>query len=227
MKNLYFIFLFLVLNGCKKSDDGGVDQQPSSGTKVLTVTSKTGRIWMDRNLGASRVATSSNDSEAFGYLYQWGRGSDGHQIRNSLTTNILSNTDQPGNGLFILAPDINYGDWRSSQNNNLWQGVNGINNPCPTGFRIPTFEEWKQEVLSWSTRDASGAFNSPLKLTIGGQRSSDSGFNGNLRFTVSGYYWSSSTWDLQTVAEIRIGSLGYDIGAFVRSNGNSCRCIKN
>jgi hypothetical protein len=52
---------------------------------VNTVVSA-GQIWMDRNLGASRVATSSTDSEAYGDLYQWGRGTDGHEKRDSGTT---------------------------------------------------------------------------------------------------------------------------------------------
>jgi hypothetical protein len=64
----------------------------------------TGRIWMDRNLGAMQVATSSTDADSYGDLYQWGRGADGHQIRTSDTTNTLSSTDQPADGKFILAP---------------------------------------------------------------------------------------------------------------------------
>jgi hypothetical protein len=44
-----------------------------------TVTTATGRIWMDRNLGATRVALSSTDTEAYGDYYQWGRPEDGHQ----------------------------------------------------------------------------------------------------------------------------------------------------
>jgi hypothetical protein len=58
------------------------------------VTSSTGRIWLDRNLGATRVAKSSADASAFGYLYQWGRLSDGHQKPSSATTNTLSSTDE-------------------------------------------------------------------------------------------------------------------------------------
>ena len=42
-------------------------------TAIVTVTSATGKVWMDRNLGAGRVATSSTDTEAYGDLYQWGR----------------------------------------------------------------------------------------------------------------------------------------------------------
>lgn len=38
----------------------------------------TGKVWMDRNLGASQVATSSTDANSYGDLYQWGRAKDGH-----------------------------------------------------------------------------------------------------------------------------------------------------
>ena len=89
----------------------------------------TNRIWLDRNLGATQVATSSTDADAYGDLYQWGRGTDGHEKRDSETTETLSSTDQPGHGDFILAPDDPF-DWRDPQNDNLWQGVDGINNPA-------------------------------------------------------------------------------------------------
>ncbi|MEA3448519.1 MAG: hypothetical protein U9Q98_08760, partial [Bacteroidota bacterium] len=39
----------------------------------------TGKVWMDKNLGASQVADSSNDYNAYGALFQWGRLSDGHE----------------------------------------------------------------------------------------------------------------------------------------------------
>ena len=58
---------------------------------------------MDRNLGASQVATSSDDAASYGDLYQWGRGTDGHQIRTSATTTTLSSADVPGHGNFILS----------------------------------------------------------------------------------------------------------------------------
>jgi hypothetical protein len=124
---------------------------------------------MDRNLGASRAATSSTDAEAYGDLYQWGRAADGHQKRTSGTTSTLSNSDTPGHGNFILAPNSPY-DWRSPQNNNLWQGVNGTNNPCPAGYRLPTEAELNAERLSWSSNNAAGAFASPLKLPVAGYR---------------------------------------------------------
>jgi hypothetical protein len=80
----------------------------------------TGRTWLDRNLGATRVATAYNDSDAYGDLYQWGRLTDGHEKRTSSTTAVLSATDVPGHGDFILSPSSPY-DWRNPQNDNLWQ----------------------------------------------------------------------------------------------------------
>ena len=117
----------------------------------------TGRTWMNKNLGASQVATSITDENAYGDLFQWGRQTDGHQLRTSSTTTVVSQTEVPANNLFILGVD----DWLSPENNNLWQGVNGINNPCPEGFRVPTAAEWEEEMSSWSSTDGEGAFASP------------------------------------------------------------------
>ncbi|CAC9470333.1 hypothetical protein BSPLISOX_3157 [uncultured Gammaproteobacteria bacterium] len=44
-----------------------------NGFKYKTVLSpNTGKIWLDRNLGAKRVATSSTDTDAYGTYYQFG-----------------------------------------------------------------------------------------------------------------------------------------------------------
>ncbi len=154
---------------------------------------------MDRNLGAQRVATSYNDQEAVGDMYQWGRGADDHQKTTSGTTNTRSSTDVPGNANFILNDD-----WRSPENNNLWQGVNGVNNPCPSGYRLPTKEEWNAESLDWYTNatqtlpayqgQAPGytyglaPFESFLKLPVTGNRQTW----GTYTFFNVGYYWTSS-----------------------------------
>ncbi|NCU32683.1 MAG: hypothetical protein EOM23_07120, partial [Candidatus Moranbacteria bacterium] len=119
--------------------------------------------WMDRNLGASQVATSGTDAASYGDLYQWGRFADGHQCRTSPTTSTLSSTDQPGHGNFITVGDGHI-DWRNPQNHNLWQGDFGINNPCPTGFRLPSQAEFEAERLSWNSNNAAGAASSFLKL---------------------------------------------------------------
>jgi uncharacterized protein (TIGR02145 family) len=178
---------------------------------------------MDRNLGASQVATSSTDAASYGDIYQWGRGTDGHQIRTSATTATLSSTDQPVEGKFILGPNTPY-DWRSSQNANLWQGVNGVNNPCPTGYRIPTEAEWNAERLSWSDNTSVGAFASPLKLPMAGFRSL---INGGLATVgANGYYWSSTASGSDS-RNLDFSSNVASMGISSRAYGSSVRCIKD
>jgi uncharacterized protein (TIGR02145 family) len=159
-------------------------------TTVVDVTNPTtGKIWMDRNLGATQVATSSTDANSYGDLYQWGRRADGHQCRTSPATATLSSIDQPAHGDFILAPNAPY-DWRSPQNANLWQGVNGVNNPCPSGYRIPTETEIDAERSSWTQQNSLGAFASPLKLPVAGRRENSNGLLSQVGS--SGLYWCST-----------------------------------
>jgi hypothetical protein len=189
-----------------------------------TVTNPTtGKIWMDRNLGASQVATSSTDAASYGDLYQWGRRTDGHQIRTSGTTTTLSSSDTPGHGNFILTPNSPY-DWRSPQNDNLWQGVSGTNNPCPSGYRLPTEAEWNAERLSWSTNNAAGAFASPLKLPVAGYRDGSLGSLGTVGS--NGYYWSSTVSSAYS-RNLLFGSGNAFVSTNGRANGGSVRCLKD
>lgn len=193
-------------------------------TEIVEVTNPaTGRTWMDRNLGASRAATSSTDGASYGDLYQWGRLMDSHQCRNSSTTIINSTTDIPGHGDFILEDNTPY-DWRTPPNNDLWQGINSTNNPCPCGFRLPTTFEWQQEQGTWISNNAAGAFASPLKLPAAGNRNGASGDLNNVGGW--GHYWTSSTVGSDSHALDFFGSFAY-IGIYGRSNGLSVRCIKN
>lgn len=180
----------------------------------------TGRTWMDRNLGAIQVATSTTDTASFGSLYQWGRSSDGHEERTSSTINTTSSSDTAGHSYFILADS----DWRFPPNDSLWQGLFGINNPCPEGFRLPTENEFEEERLTWSSNDADGAFNSPLKLSLAGARSRMNGAIGNIG-TFSGYRTSTRNGTLSRV--LGIGQSNSQMGNRDRADGNCVRCIKD
>ncbi len=210
---------FTTLDG----DDEG-DWPRDTQTQVVEVTNPaTGKTWMDRNLGASRAATSSTDAQAYGDLYQWGRAADGHQVRTSGTTSTLSSSNNPGHGNFILAPNSPY-DWRSPQNTNLWQGVNGTNNPCPAGYRLPTAAELEAERVSWGSNNAAGAFGSPLKLPVAGGRYYSSGSLGYVGS--GGYYWSSSV-TRENARRLLFRSGSAVINRYNRAHGLSVRCIKD
>jgi uncharacterized protein (TIGR02145 family) len=202
-----------------------------NGLTYQEVLSSTTKIWLDRNLGATQVATSSTDAASYGDLYQWGRLADGHQIRTSVTTAILSSGDVPGNANFITINSGNF-DWRSSQNDNLWQGVNGINNPCPTGYRLPTLTELDAERNNggtdfWGTgsaqNNATGAFNSLLKLPMAGIRSSSDGSPNDVGS--GGDYWSSTVSGTDA-RDLYFNSSDAYMDTSFRAYGFSVRCLK-
>jgi uncharacterized protein (TIGR02145 family) len=200
---------------------GGVPTWVSRATNVTNPT--TGEVWMDRNLGATQVAASSTDANAYGDLYQWGRAADGHQSRTSGTTSTLSSSDTPGHGDFITTASSPY-DWRSPQNDNLWQGVNGTNNPCPSGYRLPTQAEWEAERTSWSSNNAAGAFDSPLKLPLAGYR----GFtSGSLNGVGSYGRYLSSTVDASNSWRLYFDSSNAGMLSYSRAYGYSVRCLKD
>ena len=195
----------------------------------------TGETWMDRNLGASRVAQSSTDYEAYGSLYQWGRGSDGHEVINWTSstgsdgaeqaneTSTLSNSNTPGHGDFIINNSYPI-DWRSPQNDDLWQGVNGINNPCPSGYRLPTSAEWEAERVSWSSNNAAGAIGSPLKLPVAGRRYNS--FGALSYVGSSGFYWSSTAAGSYAIS-LYFLSGDANVNSEYRARGFSVRCLKD
>lgn len=194
-------------------------------TLVNTIISPiTGRVWMDRNLGASRAAINKGDGLALGDLYQWGRKADGHQISISETTTTLSNSDMPQNGLFITTPTTNaiIGDWKTNPNNNLWQGVNGLNNVCPIGFRIPTIKEFEAE-----QGPIVGDFFTTLKLPNTLLRTNEGIIFSNQINT----YWTSSVskTDSYSASVMFYGSSTKPSfnNLNPKSFGTAVRCIKN
>lgn len=220
---------------------GTVFESPVTGvTSGLTMedgdvyNSVTGEVWMDRNLGASQVATASNDAAAYGNYYQWGRNSDGHELFNSTAPGpVAAGTE--GSDFITLDSGS---EWLQDRDDTRWNKstapdpdtdpVKGDHDPCPDGYRVPTFLEWQAEKNSWDTRDAAGAFNSQLKLALAGRRAIYA--NGGLvGVDTNGHYWSSST----SSGDIGARSFQFNAGSAVasvhlgRARGQSIRCIKD
>jgi len=212
----------------------------------LPVTGEDGNIWLSNNLGADYTnlssssfsltgqATAYNDYHAYGSLFQWGRNSDGHELVTWTsgtagtvkygTTSTLSSTDTPSHALFIYNASSPY-DWRSPQNDNLWQGVSGTNNPCPSGFRVPTDAELTALVTAAGITNRSNAASSNLKFSSAGYRYSA---NGTLSTAgIAGFYWSSSVSSAYAIQRRFYSSWTDRNTSGPRASGISVRCIKD
>ncbi len=210
---------------------------------------ETGKCWMDRNLGAvpynqdnsdTYEPSSNNDYNFYGDFFQWGRADDGHQKINWScgddsncgnpeygTTEDLSNTDNPGHSLFIISSSAPPFDWRSDNNNNRWNADPVENNPCPEGWRIPTEQEWANEIDSWGGdyENDQGAFLSPLRLVMSGIRNFSSGDFWHIG--THGYYWSKDVNDNNVSLMLRYNEDFAETYSGWRSYGFNVRCIKN
>jgi uncharacterized protein (TIGR02145 family) len=188
--------------------------------------------WLDRNLGASRVATSSTDYQAYGSLYQWGRKSDGHQCINwtssttgtpvNGTTTTQCSNGTCANGLFVS----NTFDWNTPYSEILWDGTRGTNDPCPSGYRVPSQAELTALNNSFNFLNSAGAFHSNLKMPVAGERRT----NGTFVLTgLFGIYWSSSNVTGAGVNVLSFGSSSSDIEYqnHYHALGYSVRCIEN
>jgi len=200
---------------------------------TTTTVSFAGHTWATRNLGASGTPSAPHHFYGYGSLYQWGRGNDGHQcvLRNSPTGAMMANpyvyvqsaTDNPGHSNTIAM----FTDWRNPQNDNLWQGVSGTNNPCPTGFRLPTWSEFNDVLLALSPDDlnAVGAFDCPLVLTTAGQRWWDQTLvAGSGEY---GVYWTGSVAGGGKASRLVIEANNMYLVSSVRGTNASVRCIQD
>ncbi len=201
---------------------------------VNTITTSTGKVWMDRNLGAAQVATAGGDQASYGSLFQWGRAADGHQLMTWSSGTAGSSVNAPVSGSSTTSTVttnstqmlVNYSNWyigTSPARGDLWQGAGGINNPCPSGYRLPTSTEIDAERSNFSPNDANGALNY-MKLPMPGQRKA---LDGTLGSSSSwGYYWTSTVNGSLTYKLI-FNYNSASIATDDRASANSVRCIKD
>jgi uncharacterized protein (TIGR02145 family) len=220
-------------------------------TYGIIISQTTGKKWLDRNLGATQVATAVDDYKAYGDLFQWGRPADRHQLINWTSstagtpvngvTMVLATSDFPGQSNFIGSDTS--ADWRNDQNRNRWNTV--PQGSCPEGWHVPNHSEWAAEIIKTpggvGTATNGGMSSqataySQLKLTIGGYRlgyTDGSDAAGTLRRAgTTGYYWSSDDYidpgaPYPLGYEMFIGPSSADLLPGAKTWGFSIRCIKN
>lgn len=223
-------FALLVLSGCDgttgiASNEALVDGEVSvseaqclldaGGYEAIEVG---GRTWLDRNLGASEVASSRTDTAAYGNLYQYGRAADGHEDRNSGTTTTQATTLTPDHPDFIII-NSGYLDWTSADTDGSlrslswstpYDDTNNLNQVCPCGYVLPKFSDF----MDLNTTEVEA-----LKLSYGGIRVFSSA---NILYEgTKGYYWTNVTGQGVSIDQYTMNIFGSP-----RANAVSVRCIK-
>jgi uncharacterized protein (TIGR02145 family) len=123
--------------------------------------------FMCHNLGADATLNpfvwSSNgnyvDDDIKGYLYQWGRKTDGHQFRSSTPIVTAINFATYSGGTYPSFHTMNSSPWDwildgtsttdaikyrwgSKVNSNTSTTPKGTNDPCPEGWKVPAQSQW-------------------------------------------------------------------------------------
>lgn len=187
-----------------------------------TVTSSTGEVWLDRNLGASRACTALDDTACYGDYYQWGRDVDGHQYIASETTGTQATAIIASNSSFVTGSfDWTTADSDGALRSAAWSKTDGTS-ICPVGYRVPTIGELIAEIdAGISDRDKA---YSKLKLPSAGYRNYSDG--SMIARGTDGFVWSSSV-DGTSSDRLHFLSTNAYPGSSYHARGYSVRCIKD
>jgi len=212
------------------------------GLEYKTVLSPyTGRVWLDRNIGAKEVCQNIADSACFGDYFSFGRGMDGHEKVDSNYTDIKASSIYNTGNKFIYVEGTSSYDWvESGVDDNLAKRAEFFSKTdgsgvCPRGFRIPTKDEitydtyYNERLDSFETlRDAEKNF---LKLPAAGYRNA---FSKVARLTYAkeqGFLWTSTLYTT-TENEVKVKRFAFkDDGVTTYTtryfaDGMNIRCIK-
>jgi uncharacterized protein (TIGR02145 family) len=191
------------------------------------------------NLGAAGRDTHPWDEPSWkliGGYWQWGR--KGPVDLNTNTEHFAHGPTGPGDS---QANNGSISGWSGSvADSGSWykDGAKNIeNDPCPTGFRVPTIDEWKDVLAnnekeyvgdSWTSRatnyDTGLKLGESLFLPAAGYRYHlRGGALGNRGYY--GYYWSSSELSSINAWYLSFDSSSANASSYDRRDGFSVRCV--
>lgn len=140
-----------------------------------------GKLWADRNLGAS--ASSSALAEGIGLYYQYGN-------KNPIINGMNNFGGTSGTPTWIVYED--------EDKKNVIKGAKSVYDPCPPGYRIPEVDEWSSNVtLQHTSLDITGSISSGV-LMIYDQSETDN----DVYYPYSGYVPSIDNKPIVKVSDI-------------------------
>ncbi len=205
------------------------------------------------NCGYEPYISETQKGYPYGKLYQWGRkygqGYNANDATFPSDADIVEGPVSESYGQaysrrnkFFKASSYPF-DWLSPQDSKLWNSgteaapVKAVNDPCPEGWRIPTYAELKALTTSkssWTTKDGQNGrwFSGSVAYT--------SGMGGAIFFTAAGYryyngfehcrgsygYYWSSTPDSNSSFTLYFNSGSVGISNSHRAQGYTVRCIR-
>ncbi len=140
----------------------------------------------------------------------------------------------PGNG---QAKEGEISGWKTKEApNRSWkEGVKTLNDPCPSGYRVPTKAEWAG-VLEFNNVSDVGTWERSVTNYSSGKKIGDLLFLPAAGYRYSydgvlyvrgyyGYYWSSTGYGLSDAWHLSFNSGSADTSSSNCAYGQSVRCI--
>ena len=222
-------------------------------------------VWAPVNCGYKAAVTDADGNVTdkgfpYGKLYQWGRkygqgysaDSDSEPMTYPGPVSAVVGQDANMAGYFFTGSS----DWIDTHDDSMWNSgtedspVRTVNDPCPNGWRVPTYGELnalRTEYSEWTSKDnQSGYYFSGLSSTVydtvpliedkvqvffpaAGFRDDygDAQYRG---YFDSGYYWSSTPYyDFAfgyLASSLLFGDGNASVGRLSRAYGFSVRCVQ-